>query len=181
MKKRFSTALALTLILVLIASAQGLKGKAPDFTLPDLNGKNVRLADVLGKGPVFISFWATWCGPCKKEIPELINVYNKYQPKGLTVLAISTDKSGQGTVKSFVEARKIPYTILLDSDGEVFSRKYKGMGIPYGFLLDKDGTIVKSFYGYTPGFEKSLSEAIDKLIPSTPAKTTEPETKETAK
>ncbi len=181
MKKTFLTTLVFVMISAVIVSAQGLKGKAPDFTLPDLNGKNIRLADVLGKGPVFISFWATWCGPCKKEIPELINVYNKYQSKGLTVLGISTDKSGQGTVKSFVEARKVPYTILLDSDGEVFSRKYKGMGIPYGFLLDKDGTIVKSFYGYTPGFEKSLSEAIDKLIPAAPAKTEEAETKEAAK
>lgn len=181
MRKFFASALALTLILSLAGFSQGLKGKAPDFTLPDLNGKNVRLADVLGKGPVFISFWATWCGPCKKEIPELINVYNKYQSKGLTVLGISTDKSGQGTVKSFVESRKIPYTILLDSDGEVFSRKYKGMGIPYGFLLDKEGTIVKSFYGYTPGFEKSLSEAVENLLATAPAKKSEPKQEEKPK
>jgi peroxiredoxin len=180
-KKLVLLALAFALILTALSAAQALKGKAPDFTLPDLNGKNVKLSDTFGKGPVFISFWATWCGPCKKEIPELINVYNKYKEKGFEVLAISTDKTGQGTVKSFVEAHKIPYRILLDSSGEVFTRKYKGNGIPYGFLLDKDGTIVQSFYGYMPGFEENLSKKVEELLGSSSEKTAPPKEAETKK
>jgi peroxiredoxin len=164
-KKLVLLALAFALILTALSAAQALKGKAPDFTLPDLNGKNVKLSD----------------GPCKKEIPELINVYNKYKEKGFEVLAISTDKTGQGTVKSFVEAHKIPYRILLDSSGEVFTRKYKGNGIPYGFLLDKDGTIVQSFYGYMPGFEENLSKKVEELLGSSSEKTAPPKEAETKK
>jgi peroxiredoxin len=169
-KRIILTSLLIAFGLTLAAYGQAINSKAPDFTLPDLNGNNVKLSAVLGKGPVFISFWATWCGPCKKEIPDLINVYKKYNSRGLEVLAISTDKSGQGAVKPFAEAAKIPYRILLDQNGEVFSRKYKGMGIPYGFLLNKEGTIVKSYYGYTVGFEESLSKEVEKLLPAASVK-----------
>jgi peroxiredoxin len=170
MRKIILTTLLIAFGLSMAAHGQAVNSKAPDFTLPDLNGNNVKLSDMLGKGPVFISFWATWCGPCKKEIPELINVYKKYNPKGLEVLAISVDKTGQGAVKPFAEASKLPYRILLDQSSEVFSRKYKGMGVPYGFLLNKEGTIVKSYYGYTQGFEESLSQEVEKLLPAAGAK-----------
>jgi peroxiredoxin len=154
----------------LAAFGQAVNSKAPDFTLPDLNGNNVKLSDIYAKGPVFISFWATWCGPCKREIPELINVYNKYRTRGLEILAISIDKSGAGVVKPFVESSKLPYRILLDPTGEIFSRKYKGMGVPYGFLINKEGVVVKSYYGLTPGFEASLSKEVEKLLPAVESK-----------
>ncbi len=166
MKKTIFAALLIAFTLSLAAYGQAINSKAPDFTLPDLNGNNVKLSDVYAKGPVFISFWATWCGPCKREIPELINVYNKYHKRGLEILAVSIDKSGQGVVKPFVESSKLPYRILLDQSGEIFSRKYKGMGVPYGFLVNKEGVIVKSYYGLTPGFEASLSKEVEKLLPA---------------
>jgi peroxiredoxin len=169
-KKTILTALLIAFGLSLAAFGQAVNSKAPDFTLPDLNGNNVKLSDMLGKGPVFISFWATWCGPCKKEIPELINVYKNYNSKGLEVLAISIDKNGQSAVKPFAESTKLPYRVLLDQSGEVFSRKYKGMGVPYGFLLDNTGKVVKSYYGYNPGFEESLSKEVEKLLPAVEAK-----------
>jgi len=132
--------------------------KAPDFTLADLDGNYVTLSEVVGDGPVYINFWATWCGPCKKELPALINLYNEYKDRGFKVLAISTDGSRTvGKVRSFVQDRQMNFTVLLDSNGEVF-RKYAGRGIPYGFLLDNDGKIVHFIRGYMPGIEKTLAE-----------------------
>jgi len=158
--------LAMSLIAVLmlsvIAFGQFKTGqKAPDFTLPDLDGNYVTLSEVIGDGPVYINFWATWCGPCKKELPGLINLYNEYKDRGLKVLAVSTDGSRTvGKVRSFVQDRQMNFTVLLDSNAEVFARKYAGRGIPYGFLLDNDGNIVHFVRGYMPGIEKTLAEKI---------------------
>lgn len=143
--------------------------KAPDFTLPDIDGNYVTLSQVLGDGPVYINFWATWCGPCKKEIPHLVDLYNEYKDRGFKVLGVSTDNSRTvGKVKSFVQDRGMNFTILLDSNQEVFSRKYKGRGIPYGFLLDNNGNIIWSVIGLRPGFEKTIAEKIEPYLKPAP-------------
>jgi len=154
--------MSLMTVLILSAAAFGqfqTGQKAPDFTLPDLDGNYVTLSEVIGDGPVYINFWATWCGPCKKELPDLINLYNEYKDRGFKVLAISTDGSRTvGKVRSFVQDRQMEFTVLLDSNSEVFTRKYAGRGIPYGFLLDNDGNIVHYVRGYIPGLDRTLAE-----------------------
>jgi peroxiredoxin len=133
--------------------------QAPDFTLADMDGNYVTLSELVGNGPIYINFWATWCGPCKKEIPELIELYHEYKDRGFKVLAISTDGSRTaGKVKAFTKDRGMDFTILMDSNQEVFSRKYKGRGIPYGFLIDNDGKIMYSVRGYMPGLKNILTE-----------------------
>ena len=139
--------------------------KAPDFTLPDLDGNNVTLSEIIGDGPVYIDFWATWCKPCKRAIPGLVKLYNEYKDRGLKVIAISTDDSrSQGKVKSFTKNYKMDFTILLDASKEVSSRKYKVRGIPQGFLLDNEGNIIYAPRGYIPGLEKILAEKMEPYL-----------------
>jgi peroxiredoxin len=149
---------------IVAASAIVKQGeKAPDFTLPDLDGNNATLSKITGKGPVYINFWATWCGPCKREIPELVKLYAEYEDRGFKVLAISIDDSRtQGKVKSFVKNYSMDFPILLDSNGDVFRRKYKARAVPYGFLIDNDGNVIHVARGYMPGMEKTL---VEKMTP----------------
>ncbi len=164
MRKLATLSLILVFIISSLTMAQFKEGqKAPDFTLPDLDGNYVTLSEIVGDGPVYINFWATWCGPCKKEIPHLIELYHEYQDRGFKVLAISTDNARTaGKVRAFVKDRGMDFTILLDSSKEVFGRKYKGRGIPYGFLIDNDGNIVYSARGFMPGLDKIIEE---KMMP----------------
>jgi cytochrome c biogenesis protein CcmG/thiol:disulfide interchange protein DsbE len=166
---------ALVLILCSFAFGQFQTGQqAPDFTLPDLDGNYVTLSELVGDGPIYINFWATWCGPCKREIPEVIELYHEYKDRGFKVLAISTDGSRTaGKVRSFVKDRGMDFTVLLDSNQEVFSRKYKGRGIPYGFLIDNDGKILHSVTGYLPGIGKILTEKMTPYLKPVAEKKTE--------
>lgn len=159
MRTKALTIIAIVLVFAALAFGTTKKGqKAPDFTLPDLEGNNVTLSDVIGNGPVYINFWATWCTPCKKEMPEIIKLYNEYKDRGFKVLAITVDNSRTiGKVKSFVKSQKMDFTILLDSDSEVFRRKYKGRGIPFGFLLDNEGRIIHTVRGYVPSLVSTLT------------------------
>lgn len=171
--KKLIAALAFTTMLTSTSLGQFKTGQqAPDFTLDDLDGNHVTLSEIVGGGPVYINFWATWCGPCKKEIPELIKLYDQYKDRGFKVLAISVDDSRtQGKVKSFVADRNMPFTILLDGNSEVFRRKYKGTGIPYGFLLDNEGKIVHSVRGYIPGIENTLESKMQPYLTAAPEST----------
>ena len=110
---------------------------APAFTLPNLEGEEVSLEDFRGKG-VLINFWATWCGPCREEIPALQEFYETYGDR-VVVLGIDIRES-PSTVRRFVEARGITYPILLDTQGRVAAR-YEILAIPSSFFVDEDGII----------------------------------------
>ena len=115
---------------------------APDFTLKDLAGKEYRLSDYRGK-TVLLVFWATWCPPCKMEVPSLIKLRNDIPEENLAILAISDEKPD--LVKRFVAAQNINYTILLDT-GKMpapfgFKRVYGTSGVPCSFFIDPEGTI----------------------------------------
>lgn len=112
---------------------------APNFSLYDINGKLYSLKEVVGKKPVLIVFWATWCPYCVQEIPELIKIYQEYSKKGLEVWAIDIGEK-KSKVSNFATKKKINYTILLDSDGSVASL-YQIYGIPENIIIDKNGII----------------------------------------
>ena len=134
--------------------------KAPYFELKELKGKTVCLTDFVGK-VIILDFWATWCPPCKKEIPDFIELYKQYSKRGVTIVGIALDE--YEAVKNFHSENKINYPILLGTDEVV--KLYGGIrGIPTTFVIDKDGTIRQRYEGYRPKdlFEKEIKAALIK-------------------
>ena len=125
-------------------SASNLKA-APDFALKDANGANVKLSDYRGK-VVLLNFWATWCGPCKVEIPWFVEFEQQYKNKGFDVLGIAMDDDGWKAVKPFVEERKMNYRVVLGNDSVATS--YGGIdSLPTTFVINQDGRITTSHIG----------------------------------
>ncbi len=129
---------------------------APDFKLKTLDGKQVSLSGLRGK-VVLINFWASWCPPCKEEIPLFEEVYKKYRDKGFEILAISTDSSIDA-LKDFLKDHKISFTVLLDN-GKV-SNLYGIQGLPTSFLVDREGKVVKVKLGKYKEIERDLKKVL---------------------
>ena len=114
-------------------------GKAPAWKLKDLQGKEVSSADFKGK-VVVIDFWATWCPPCRAEIPGYIALQKKYAEQGLVILGFSVDEAGPEAVKKFAVEQKMNYTILMANQGTAAA--FGGIeGIPTTFLIDREGRV----------------------------------------
>ena len=109
-----------------------------NFTLADLNGKKWTLKDLRGK-VVLVNFWATWCPPCRKEMPDLETLYERFQGQGLVVLSISDETADK--VKPFIAERKITYPVLLDK-GRKVNEEFAVEGIPHSFVYDRSGKLV---------------------------------------
>jgi len=118
---------------------------APDFTLKDSMGRPVKLSDYKGK-VVLLNFWATWCGPCKIEIPWLIAFEQQYKEQGFAVLGVSMDEEGWEVVKPYVEQSKINYRIVIGDD--MTAQLYGGVdSLPTSFMLDRQGRIASTHTG----------------------------------
>lgn len=121
---------------------------APDFTLNDLNGKSVKLKEVISQNKVtLVNFWATWCPPCRREIPELVEFYQKYSSQKVALLALDLQED-PGKVKSFAKDNGMNFPVLLDTKGSV-GNQYRVSGIPTTFILDGKGTIRDMIVGGT--------------------------------
>ncbi len=132
--------------------------KAPDFALPSISGDTVRLSDFSGK-VVILDFWATWCNPCRQEIPGFIRIYNDYKDKGVVVIGVALDKPEK--VRKFAEDYGMNYPVLLGT--REVAQKYGGiMGIPTTFILDKEHRIRKKVVGWRP--ENFFRQELDKLL-----------------
>jgi len=137
--------------------ADDAKRQSADFTLTDLQGKSWHLRDLKGK-VVLVNFWATWCPPCRKEMPDLQALYDKYKDQGFVVLAISDEDIAK--VSSFIAERKIGYPILLDP-GRKVNDAFIVEGIPKSFVYDREGKLVaQSIDMRTRGqFQEMLAQA----------------------
>lgn len=123
----------------------GRRKPAPDFVLKDLNGNTAKLSDYRGK-IVLLNFWATWCGPCKIEIPWFIEFEQSFKDRNFAVLGISMDDDGWESVKPYVEQRKINYRVMIGT--EEISQQYGGVdSLPTTFILDRDGRIAAVHIG----------------------------------
>ncbi|HSL23577.1 MAG TPA: TlpA disulfide reductase family protein [Vicinamibacterales bacterium] len=125
------------------------KGKPANlgFTVKDMNGRDLRMSDYKGK-VILLNFWATWCGPCKVEIPGFIELYDKYKNQGFAVLGLSTDDAPE-QLRKFAQNMRINYPVLVASDrNDIIDDAYGPMwGIPVSFLIAKDGTICRKYLG----------------------------------
>ncbi|MBA2321501.1 MAG: TlpA family protein disulfide reductase [Deltaproteobacteria bacterium] len=138
--------------------------KASDFTLRDLAGQEVRLAEQAGK-VVVLSFWATWCGPCKEEMPHLSKMYNEKKAAGLVVLSISTDDARSASkVKPFIEKMGYTFPVLLDRESTVIGAYNPSKTLPFTVIVDRQGNIAHVASGYNPGDEVAIAQKVDALL-----------------
>jgi peroxiredoxin len=124
-------------------AAQSNNPLAPNFKLTDLNGKTISLSDYKGK-VLFLNFWATWCPPCRAEIPDFVEAYAEQKANGLEILGISLDSKGKETVAAFVEKYKINYPVVLESrqaTEKIINDYQPGQYIPATIIIDKAGHI----------------------------------------
>jgi peroxiredoxin len=121
---------------------QPVKGDstAPNFSLEDLKGKKFDSKNLKGK-VVFLNFWATWCGPCKEEMPSMEALWQQFKGKDFVFLGISVDYEGRKPVKEFIERRRYTFPVLLDPKCEILDL-YKVKGIPTTFIIDKKGRMI---------------------------------------
>ena len=143
--------------------AEGIKvGKlAPDFQLQSLDGQAVSLSDFRGKG-VLLNFWASWCGPCRYEMPFLQRVYEERSGQGLVILSVNVGES-QSKVKEFMESSNLSFLTLLDTSEKV-ALKYNIRAIPTTFFIDKDGIIQDLKVGAFSS-EAELAARLSKITP----------------
>lgn len=135
---------------------------APDFTLQTLDGQTVKLSDLRGKA-VLINFWASWCPPCKAEMPAIQQVYDEYREKGLVVLAIdAADQDTLASAQAFLAANQLTFPVPLDANGET-TRLYKVNSFPTTFFVGPDGIIYDVVVG-GPMTGAALRLRVEKLL-----------------
>ena len=135
---------------------------APAFDLPDLNGGRVSLASLEGKVLV-VDFWATWCGPCIKEIPEYAEFWRKNQTRGVEVLGVVMESGSPDDILDFVREYRIPYRQLLGDD-EIASEFGVNQGLPTTFVIDGEGVIRSKILGSPPTKFEKLQETVDAAL-----------------
>ena len=145
MRRRFVAmfiALAVAVLAIAAYAELSVGSKAPKFELPTIDGKTFTFADCLAKPTkvVVLDLWATWCPPCRAEVPVLVELSDKYKSKGVLFVGVAVDQS-LSMVKEFAKKYKINYTVAHDPNGEAIGRLYKLRSLPSTYIIDSTGTI----------------------------------------
>jgi len=150
---------------LLISFLSFAQDKLPNIVLKDMNGKSVNLSQLTNNGkPIVINFWATWCGPCKRELEAIHEVYESWvEETGVTLYAVSIDdQRNVDKVKPYANAQQWAFEVLLDTNGDL-KRAMGVNNVPFTFLVDGQGKIVWKHNNYNPGDEEELLHKIKEL------------------
>lgn len=143
------------------ACAEPAKPMAADFTLKSASGQNIKLSELRGE-VVMINFWASWCGPCRQEMPLLDKLYKQYKPMGFTLLGVNVEEDASAA-RRMLKDIPVGFPVLFDARQEV-SKAYQVSGMPSTALVDRDGRVRYIHRGYQPGDEADYERQIKALI-----------------
>ncbi|MES9895671.1 MAG: TlpA disulfide reductase family protein, partial [Candidatus Thiodiazotropha endolucinida] len=134
---------------------------APDFTLKSREGVNIKLSELRGQ-VVMVNFWASWCGPCRQEMPLLQQLFDRYQSLGFSLLGVNVDEDRVAADKMLSDL-PVSFPILYDDRSKV-SKQYQVKAMPSTFMVDRDGRIRYLHKGYKPGYEEEYQQQIRQLL-----------------
>lgn len=161
MRKIILTSIALFGLVFSVLAYTSIERKAPDFTLKSTEGDNLRLSEQRGD-VVMINFWASWCGPCRQEMPLLDGLYQRYSKAGFKILGVNVEEDPEAARKLLKDI-PVTFPVLLD-DESIVSELYQVEAMPTTILLDRDGNIRYLHHGYKPGYEEHYRREIVELI-----------------
>ena len=144
-----------------VSAAKEMNEVAPDFTLKSLSGKNLKLSEYAGN-VVLLNFWASWCAPCRLEMPLLNDLHNKYEKLGFVVLGVNVEEQTD-KARSYIADRPVDFPILFDDTNSV-SKKYNVIAMPTTVMIDRNGNMRYLHQGYKPGDEKKYKKMVKKLV-----------------
>ena len=158
---RFLLVLLVSLWILTPVNASTIQGKAPNFTLKSNTGKNVKLSELRGQ-VILLNFWASWCGPCRQEMPLLEKLHKRYKALGFTVLGVNVEEDPR-KAKTLLKDISVSFPILFDTSNKV-SKQYKVSAMPSTVMIDRDGNMRYLHKGYKPGDEAQYKKWVKKLV-----------------
>lgn len=148
-------------LFTLPASATSISGNAPDFTLHSRSGKNIRLSDYRGQ-VVLLNFWASWCGPCRQEMPRLETLYRRYKQLGFVILGVNVD-SDSTKANNYLRDIKVTFPILYDTQNAV-AKSFNVNAMPTTVIIDRNGKKRFLHQGYEPGYVQEYRKEVIQLM-----------------
>jgi peroxiredoxin len=158
---RWFSILFTSLLLFGTANSANIQGKAPNFTLKSNTGKNIKLSELRGQ-VILLNFWASWCGPCRQEMPLLEKLQQRYSALGFTVLGVNVEEDSS-KAKSLLKDIPVSFPILFDTQNTV-SKQYKVSAMPSTVMIDRNGNMRYLHKGYKPGDEAQYKKWVKQLV-----------------
>lgn len=164
MRSALSPFFVFLFLCVLTQPVAAQSARAGSMTFDELDGSVSTLAEYLRQGPVYLTFWALWCEPCKQEVRALQGIVKKHADKPFTVLAVNQDApKSMARVRAYVRSQGYTFPVVLDPNAQIF-QAFNGQEMPFSVLIDRDGKVVSRRTGYLPGDDKEIEDAILSLL-----------------